>query len=127
MFLYSHSTDKFTLFCYVFFLMIRRPPRSTRTYTLFPYTTLFRSEAVFLHKAPLLCVRQLRQRFLQCFDDVPFEFERQEVGVGEVAVVMCLLLRAHGPRLALARVEQPRLLDDLAAVLENLDLARRLV
>src|SRR3546814_3746113 len=26
-----------------FFVMIRRPPRSTRTYTLFPYTTLFRS------------------------------------------------------------------------------------
>src|SRR3546814_14521033 len=25
-----------------FFLMIRRPPRSTRTDTLFPYTTLFR-------------------------------------------------------------------------------------
>src|SRR3546814_7730754 len=32
--------------CFVFiffFLMIRRPPRSTRTDTLFPYTTLFRS------------------------------------------------------------------------------------
>src|SRR3546814_3604844 len=28
----------------IFFLMIRRPPRSTRTDTLFPYTTLFRSE-----------------------------------------------------------------------------------
>src|SRR3546814_551147 len=28
---------------HVFFLMIRRPPRSTRTDTLFPYTTLFRS------------------------------------------------------------------------------------
>src|SRR3546814_4880359 len=28
----------------VFFLMIRRPPRSTRTDTLFPYKTLFRSE-----------------------------------------------------------------------------------
>src|SRR3546814_12773018 len=27
----------------VIFLMIRRPPRSTRTDTLFPYTTLFRS------------------------------------------------------------------------------------
>src|SRR3546814_16397924 len=26
-----------------FFLMIRRPPRSTRTDTLFPFTTLFRS------------------------------------------------------------------------------------
>src|SRR3546814_9826241 len=30
-----------------FFLMIRRPPRSTRTDTLFPYTTLFRSDAYF--------------------------------------------------------------------------------
>src|SRR3546814_4637015 len=28
------------------FLMIRRPPRSTRTDTLFPYTTLFRSTVV---------------------------------------------------------------------------------
>src|SRR3546814_8214085 len=28
---------------FVFFLMVRRPPRSTRTDTLFPYTTLFRS------------------------------------------------------------------------------------
>src|SRR3546814_11343500 len=27
-----------------YFLMIRRPPRSTRTDTLFPYTTLFRSD-----------------------------------------------------------------------------------
>src|SRR3546814_15532303 len=33
----------FTLF---FFLMIRRPPRSTRTDTLFPYTTLFRSKVI---------------------------------------------------------------------------------
>src|SRR3546814_15820760 len=33
--------------CYFlfFYLMIRRPPRSTRTDTLFPYTTLFRSDA----------------------------------------------------------------------------------
>src|SRR3546814_17048196 len=28
---------------FLFFLIIRRPPRSTRTDTLFPYTTLFRS------------------------------------------------------------------------------------
>src|SRR3546814_19858465 len=28
----------------VFFLKILPPPRSTRTYTIFPYTTLFRSE-----------------------------------------------------------------------------------
>src|SRR3546814_6338864 len=38
--------------------MIRRPPRSTRTDTLFPYTTLFRSHAIrlldnlFLHRQP---------------------------------------------------------------------------
>src|SRR3546814_950462 len=31
---------------FIFFLMIRRPPRSTRTDTLFPYTTLFRSLAI---------------------------------------------------------------------------------
>src|SRR3546814_20189609 len=32
------------MFCwFVFFLIIRLPPRSTRTDTLFPYTTLFRS------------------------------------------------------------------------------------
>src|SRR3546814_14213993 len=35
-------------FFVVFFLMIRRPPRSTRTDTLFPYTTLFRSIAALL-------------------------------------------------------------------------------
>src|SRR3546814_15271016 len=43
--------DCFVLICYFwllfffsfFFLMIRRPPRSTRTDTLYPYTTLFRS------------------------------------------------------------------------------------
>src|SRR3546814_3099404 len=37
-----------TLLCiylfFFFFLMIRRPPRSTRTDTLFPHTTLFRSQ-----------------------------------------------------------------------------------
>src|SRR3546814_3716227 len=33
------------VFC---FLMIRRPPRSTRTDTLFPYTTLFRSSSTTL-------------------------------------------------------------------------------
>src|SRR3546814_19119570 len=33
----------FSLLLFFCFLMIRRPPRSTRTDTLFPYTTLFRS------------------------------------------------------------------------------------
>src|SRR3546814_15474102 len=34
-----------SLMCF-FFLMTRRPPRSTRTDTLVPYTTLFRSAAI---------------------------------------------------------------------------------
>src|SRR3546814_15066828 len=42
--IYHMFSSQFSLF--IFFLMIRRPPRSTRTDTLFPYTTLFRSEAV---------------------------------------------------------------------------------
>src|SRR3546814_18573960 len=32
--------------CVVFFVIIRRPPRSTRTDTLFPYTTRFRSDGL---------------------------------------------------------------------------------
>src|SRR3546814_16689121 len=45
------SCFDFTCYVYLFFffLMIRRPPRSTRTDTLFPYTTLFRSIQVRLH------------------------------------------------------------------------------
>src|SRR3546814_17548109 len=39
--------------------MIRRPPRSTRTDTLFPYTTLFRSQG-FFHGAALAGPAPLR-------------------------------------------------------------------
>src|SRR3546814_17911614 len=41
-FYYSLYVFRVSLF-FFFFLMIRRPPISTRTDTLFPYTTLFRS------------------------------------------------------------------------------------
>src|SRR3546814_2463934 len=41
----------FTSAWFFFFLMLRRPPRSTRTDTLFPYTTLFRSNARFFSLA----------------------------------------------------------------------------
>src|SRR3546814_17112384 len=40
-YVYIHFFCLFSFF--FFFLMYRRPPRSTRTDTLFPYTTLFRS------------------------------------------------------------------------------------
>src|SRR3546814_14224146 len=58
---------------FFFFLMIRRPPRSTRTDTLFPYTTLCRSHLVGIEPACIVgserpvadarcraCVRPLR-------------------------------------------------------------------
>src|SRR3546814_1544434 len=39
--------------------MLRRPPRSTRTDTLFPYTTLFRSQCHKLQKAATYDVRDM--------------------------------------------------------------------
>src|SRR3546814_6184600 len=52
--------------CWCFlFLMIRRPPRSTRTDTLFPYTTLFRSPRSRVSFAvPLSARAMLRRRHL---------------------------------------------------------------
>src|SRR3546814_14938224 len=48
------------LVIFFFFLRIRRPPRSTRTDTLFPDTTLFRSTHVPGCRAPFCCSRLLR-------------------------------------------------------------------
>src|SRR3546814_14318498 len=38
------SSERLSCLILILFLKIRRPPRSTRTDTLFPYTTLFRSK-----------------------------------------------------------------------------------
>src|SRR3546814_19935557 len=38
------------IYLLILFLMIRRPPRSTRTDTLFPYTTLFRSPRLHIQR-----------------------------------------------------------------------------
>src|SRR3546814_16787274 len=45
----------FIVLSFFFFLMIRRPPRSTRTDTLFPYTTLFRSHSCADIRARYYC------------------------------------------------------------------------
>src|SRR3546814_4621103 len=50
--------------------MRRRPPRSTRTYTLFPYTTLFRSLLLLVEHAQLAAVR------LDRFDQALVRFAR---------------------------------------------------
>src|SRR3546814_5056473 len=59
----------------LFFLMIRRPPRSTRTDTLFPYTTLFRSTT------PCEC-----GRCWPCFSDV--DGHRSEEHTSELQSLM---------------------------------------
>src|SRR3546814_7571010 len=53
--------------------MIRRPPRSTRTDTLFPYTTLFRSAAAAIEDDELYLAGQL----------LPRRFERKAIGFAE--------------------------------------------
>src|SRR3546814_3259880 len=58
----------------VFFLMIRRPPSTTRTDTLFPYTTLFRSPAGRGHGA----TRQLTVE-----PAIITAFEHQTLSVGD--------------------------------------------
>src|SRR3546814_18662815 len=44
---------------FFFFLMIRLPPRSTRTDTLFPYTTLFRSHRARIEPRRARIIREL--------------------------------------------------------------------
>src|SRR5438132_13752455 len=49
----SLTSQRYLIDCYFFFLMIRRPPRST----LFPYTTLFRSAVVWMSSSISLLSR----------------------------------------------------------------------
>src|SRR3546814_11465088 len=78
---------------YVFFLMIRRPPRSTRTDTLFPYTTLFRSRCAVLPgsgRVSAPCARQSRS-----FDSawrVPYRLYPLSAGdcAGHAADAVCI-------------------------------------
>src|SRR5688572_32339914 len=75
-----------------FFLMLRRPPRST----LFPYTTLFRSQSVSVHAVPAQVRRPARRvqevhgprRHLQ----VPREIRRAHVELQSQSKLVCRLL-----------------------------------
>src|SRR3546814_13204567 len=89
---------------FFFFLMIRRPPRSTSTDTLFPYTTLFRSaaglrvgqRAAFLerhcrHGAECWCFREepVRQAISVGFQRIPSELPDQFGLSGRPAPLGC--------------------------------------
>src|SRR3546814_20213058 len=85
-----------------FFLMIRRPPRSTRTDTLFPYTTLFRSLAIARHGHIDQARIDRRQRFIidaQPLGDAGAVILDEDVGA---------LDQIEQDRLALRRLEVDR-------------------
>src|SRR3546814_16756267 len=82
-------------FVYVFFLMIRRPPRSTRTDTLFPYTTLFRSLRLRDQHARLGFSDDQIESW---FADAGLELERVEVLPGQELTVQLWMGRRRGAR-----------------------------
>src|SRR3546814_18164569 len=61
--------------------MIRRPPRSTRTDTLFPYTTLFRSVSNHVADDAGLLARELTSRLGGGASDGGLDAASQEVGL----------------------------------------------
>src|SRR3546814_1149183 len=79
------------MFLLFFFVMIRRPPRSTRTDTLFPYTTLFRSSPL---EAEILWQKRLKFELIdemmnkktldEAKEVVRKRYERMLKNVGEI-------------------------------------------
>src|SRR3546814_4995281 len=76
--------------CCLFFLMRRRPPRSTRTDTLFPYTTLFRSNKLYVeieNPAVATAANPRAQAAIPGGSNVSnVDFRRGEQGEGRVVV-----------------------------------------
>src|SRR3546814_3039775 len=67
----------------LFFLIIRRPPRSTRTDTLFPYTTLFRSRLIVQRTALINHTRGLLAEYGVVMPAGASRFRLQEPGRSE--------------------------------------------
>src|SRR3546814_15040655 len=65
--------------------MIRRPPRSTRTDTLFPYTTLFRSQIASVERCGAIRHEQEELAAAQSHAAAP-PFHRSPLGVGYAAL-----------------------------------------
>ena len=72
-------------------------------------------------------LRQLRQPGRNQIAPRPIDDERRKVRLGEVAVIMRLFLAAHRIGPPLCRVEQPGLLHDTTAVVDDIDLPLDLV
>src|SRR3546814_20536547 len=83
----------------LFFVMIRRPPRSTRTDTLFPYTTLFRSTSAkcTLDHAQLSTLTWLLDNGIYTVETLQEYFESVDRSRMDAAAVTQLCI-AHGYR-----------------------------
>src|SRR3546814_20331345 len=108
---------------YFFFLRILRPPRSTRTDTLFPYTTLFRSREVAGQGdfGDLRLDVHLHRHHVQALDHVADRLPRarggaHQQGVGFVdrrhADAVALALEGDAGLAVLARIQAQRTVAD---------------
>src|SRR3546814_7630056 len=104
---------------FIFFLMIRRPPRSTRTDTLFPDTTLFRSGAGAAAQLQRAVFREARG--LQLGDLLQQDLARRRILVAQVDVAALAADRPGGDQRALE--EAVRIALQVEAVLEGAGLA----
>src|SRR3546814_1630951 len=101
--------------------MIRRPPRSTRTDTLFPYTTLFRNKAAIEHALAVKGhgirsqVRQTRVRHRRLVACVP-RFLRRPDDPGEDDIFVLLRLHGHKEIGLLRSEEHPSELQSLMRI-----------
>src|SRR3546814_12555280 len=92
--------------------MIRRPPRSTRTYTLFPYTTLFRSFSYPFLGPQLVRRGQIDQATPRAHGERPLMLADRRVAVGHLALGPATELLDeridHGRRVEAGRAEPDR-------------------
>src|SRR3546814_6426037 len=109
-------------------LMIRRPPRSTRTATLFPYTTLFKPYRLTLDQAAALDQHSRLQRrrhlVIERFDLTPAGTHAEDLAGVDVAFLH--LLRRHAGLIAhLVHEVDADALDEIVADDSNADLSAR--
>src|SRR3546814_2619587 len=81
-----------------FFLMIRRPPRATRTDTLFPYTTRFRSHRLVEHRRIADVDRRRGDGIAKADVDVHWQPCAREFGEKVDPDASIFILRARGSR-----------------------------
>src|SRR3546814_11729387 len=87
--------------------MIRRPPRSTRTDTLFPYTTLFRS-LVHIHVLPVDVARTPKGKFQSACGHCAVGLAVDQDEGTQIVVVLILL---EGDRLIQIQVDPGHLIE----------------